>query len=188
VDTTTIVTETLERSLEALHEFPCPSHHREQYERTKATLQYLCDSDAADRVVFVERPTFAPLCADIVPDSGVCFLRQATRGPKDLASEIEQGALSGAGLFLHLWADALGVEYTAWRQLADRAPAIFVRLGESICSACGRWQWAPLPGPHRAITYPDVSAAFAALIRHAQQVGDAERADRLSHWQYGVCH
>ncbi|HYG57154.1 MAG TPA: hypothetical protein VD902_03700 [Symbiobacteriaceae bacterium] len=184
-DSLGIVRTTLERSLDALHGFVCPSHHRDLYERTQAALQYLVQPGNIERVVFVDQPTFAPICADMVPDSGVCFLRCAHHGPKDLASAMEQGRLSGDGLFVQLWDDALGVEFPAWREKADRAPALFVRLGESVHSG-GSWHWAPLYGPHTAIAYPNVHAAFEALIKAADLAGETDLVLDLIRWKFGV--
>lgn len=177
---------TLEWCLEALHHFDCPSHHRPYYLRTEETLHYLLRPEILDRVVFVQQPTLAPLSADLVPDSGVCFLRRTTRGPTDMASALERGALDGPGLFLRLWDDALGIEYEPWQELADRAPAIFVRLGESVQNAEGRWHWAPMQGKYQEFAFPDVGAAFQSLIDEAAAAGKTERAQRLHHWRYGI--
>jgi hypothetical protein len=182
---TEILQATLERCLDSLQRFRCPDHHRDQYERTEAALAYLLRPGNLERVVLVEQPTFAPICADMAPDSGVCFLRNSARGPRDLASAMEQGALSGNGLFQHLWEDALGVEFPTWQETADRAPVIFVRLGESACTD-GRWHWKPLLGENQAVTYPDVEAAFAALIAEAETTGAAEHARRLWLWRHGI--
>lgn len=185
LDTVGIVRSVLTQSLAELRGFLCPSHHREQYDRTEAALHYLLLPGNLERVVLVEHPTFAPVCADLVPDSGVSFLRCARQGPRDLASAMEQGRLSDTGLFQHLWDDALGVEFPQWREVADRAPVIFVRIGMSE-QTDGRWHWAPLDGPHTAVQYPDVRSAFEALLREAQQQGDAALVGRLELWRHGL--
>jgi hypothetical protein len=180
-----IARETLERCLQALHAFRSPSHHLEHYWRTEAALTYLLLPGNPERVVFVDRAAFAPLCADLVADSGVCFLRCPAQGPLDLIHDLEAARLDGDGLFLRLWDESLGTDFAPWAALADRAPVIFVRLGESVCTA-GRWHWAPMSGPHRAISYPDASAAFDDLARQARQAGDEELLLRLEQWRCGV--
>jgi|GEM_PF-5111152 len=177
---------TLEQQGRALDEFHCPSHHLELYHRTQQALNYLMEPHTLERVVFVDQPTFAPACADMVPDSGVCFLRCAPAGPKDLAAAVERGAVSSGGLFLRLWDDALGYEFDEWRSMVDGAPVIFVRLGCSVCSPEGRWHWAPLEGEHQSIGFADVRTAFAVLIAEARRAGDEERAQTLELWQYGI--
>jgi hypothetical protein len=179
-----ITRETLERCLQSLNAFECPSHHLEHYLRTEAAT-YLLLPGNVERVVFVEMAAFAPICADLVPDSGVAFLRCQSSGPLDLAHDVETGRVDGSGLFVRLWDESLGTDFPPWVAMADRAPVIFVRLGESVCTE-GRWHWAPLPGPHQAITYPDVAGAFAALEAQAREAGDEERLLRLEQWRVGV--
>lgn len=176
----------LERCLEDLLAFPCPSHHRVYWERTRQALHYLLEPAQMERIVFLRNSTFAPICAELVADSGVAFLRGIPEGPKDLASNMEQAASPADALVARLWDQTLGMDFEDWRPLADRSPVIFVRLGKSEQNAAGRWQWALLADSHLDQAYPDIHAAFAGLIARAEQEGNAEQAERLTWLQSGI--
>lgn len=181
-----VASRVLESGLRALADFPCPTHHQAYYERTRQALTYLLEPAQRDRIVFLRNSTFAPVCAELVPDSGVAFLRGIPEGPRDLAAQAERAARPAATLVSTLWTQALGLEYSEWRPLADQAPLLFVRLGCSRQNDQGRWEWALLEDEHLEVAFADASSAFQALIGAALAQGDLERASRLVRFQMGV--
>lgn len=178
----------LRRCLAALQAFECPSHHRHYYDRTEAALRFLLEPSILPKLVFLYNATFAPICADLVPDSGVSFLRGIGSGPGDIAAEAERSPNPGSTIFTRLWDDALGLEFEAWRPLAEQSPIIFVRLGKSVQRPDGRWAWALLDDIHLVFAFDSPQAAFDHLEAAAREAGDYDRLDQLLHLRYGVIY
>lgn len=176
----------LRQSLVDLEAFSCPSHHRHYYQRTYDALTYLLEPENVSRVIFLRNSTFAPVCADLVPDSGVAFLRGIGHGPADIAAEAEQSCAPEVAIFRRAWENALGIEYAEWHALADRSPVIFVRLGHAIRREDGRWGWGLLPGDHLLVAYDSVQDAFDHLAAICRLTGDDERLHQLLQLRYGV--